>query len=157
MIETLAWSKDGHFQVETSDPNMQQTYDTDWTATIYVYATNANPTGKTGDNYDGTIYTYVVHDGIHQRKVGGPRRWFGPKSSTPGVSECAFYFIDVMEYTVADLSDEPLLSRIDQQPNDNIFEHANDSFICAFIEHLCGCHRHADVDRLQITLTEARI
>lgn len=131
VIGTLAWSKDGHFQVDTSDPNMQQTYDTDWTATIYVYATNANPTGKTGNDYNGTIYTYVVHDGVHQRQVGGPRRWLGPKSSTPGSSECAFYFIDEMEYTFADTSTgTSLLSRIDQQPDDNIFQNTNDSFIC---------------------------
>ncbi|KAK7689251.1 hypothetical protein QCA50_007942 [Cerrena zonata] len=130
VIETLAWSKDGHFQVDTSDPHMQQTYDTDWTATIYVYATNTNPTGKTGSNYNGIIYTYVVHDGIHQRQVGGPRRWLGPKPSPPGSSECSFYFIDQMEYMFADTSEgTQLLSRIDQQPNDNIFQNTNNSFI----------------------------
>ncbi|KLO16550.1 hypothetical protein SCHPADRAFT_203889 [Schizopora paradoxa] len=118
-IETLAWTSSGGFQVDTSDDNLIQVYYTDWKLTFYVYATNANPEGKTANDYTGTIYTYVVHDGLHQRDNSGPGRWCGPNTWQPGQSECAFYFIDELEYYMEDSS--KLLSRVTQQPDDNLY------------------------------------
>ncbi|KAG8899686.1 hypothetical protein FRB99_006499 [Tulasnella sp. 403] len=125
-IDTLAWTRDGHIQKRTSDPNEQQTYNTDWAMAIYAYATDFDPRGQTGDTYDGTIYTYIVHDGQHQRAGDGPVRWCGPNTAAPGSSECAFYFADQIKYSFSDPSG--LMTKLTHQPDDNVYEHTKNTF-----------------------------
>ncbi|KLO16549.1 hypothetical protein SCHPADRAFT_203775 [Schizopora paradoxa] len=123
-IRFVVWTSSGRYRVRTTDPSLVQKYYTEWNMMFYVYATNANPEGKTASNYNGTIYTYVVHDGLHQR-YNGAGRWCGPYSR-PGSSQAAFYFIDIMRYLMVDTSG--LLSRVSQLPDDNQYTESNKNF-----------------------------
>ncbi|KLO09172.1 hypothetical protein SCHPADRAFT_1000431 [Schizopora paradoxa] len=108
------------------DKSQSQVYHTDWRMTIYVYATDASPLGQTTDSYKGTIYTYVVHDGIHGRKSGSNERVNVVYSEDNIDFAQEYYFVDIMGYSFRDTGG--VLSKITQQPDDNIYEHRDDTF-----------------------------
>lgn len=112
----------------TTDPKLIQVYYLDWQITIRVYATDANPEGKTAKDYTGTIYTYVVHDGTFARKSGSPGRDIGPNTTTPGSSKWAFYFVDRLQYDLKNTND--LLSVATQQPDVNTYDKVGTSYHC---------------------------
>ena len=79
-VETIPFSRSEREQ----DESPTQVYHTDWQMMIYTYATNASPIGKTSKDYEGTIYTYIVHEGVHARAASSPGRNYGPPPSIPG-------------------------------------------------------------------------
>ncbi|KLO09174.1 hypothetical protein SCHPADRAFT_908009 [Schizopora paradoxa] len=123
-IKTLAFTAESD-DVPTSDESHIQVYRTEWQMTIYVYATDVNPVGKTADNYEGTIYTYVVHDGFHGRKSGSPKRSV-IKADYDNYRNWTYYFVDILRYDFQDTSGT--LSKVTQQPNDNLYDHRDNTF-----------------------------
>ncbi|KLO09179.1 hypothetical protein SCHPADRAFT_943856 [Schizopora paradoxa] len=129
-IKTLAFTWEGNINIPTNDVNEIQVYQTEWQMSIYVYATDANPIGQTADTYEGTIYTYIVHDGVHGRKLGSPGRNTNNNNNADlpeVIRNWEFYFIDILGYSLQDTSG--FLTKVTQQPDDNIFEHRDNSFI----------------------------
>lgn len=113
----------------SNDDSQIQVYHTEWKMTIYVYATDASPVGQTAENYKGTVYTYVVHDGMHQRASGSPGRSYGSTSYGHNASRSwGYYFVDILGYNFQDKGG--LLSKVTQQPNDNIYDHRDNMFLC---------------------------
>lgn len=119
-ISRLAWAPNGQDNIVTSDPKLIQGYLLSWQITIYVYAADQDPTGKTSSNYTGTIHTYMVHDGVFVHQSGTAPRWCGPNSSVPGNSWGVYYFIDYLEYLVNDTTNS--LRRQVQQPDSAIYQ-----------------------------------
>ncbi|KLO09159.1 hypothetical protein SCHPADRAFT_943837 [Schizopora paradoxa] len=117
IMNMLAWNRDGQENVPSTDASQNQVYLMTWNISVYAYATNANPTGATPENYKGTIYTYMIHDNATSslvRTPAGAPRWYGPFSSEPGKSNAAFYFVDYLEYLVKD--PESKLRKVTEQP-----------------------------------------
>ncbi|KLO09177.1 hypothetical protein SCHPADRAFT_943854 [Schizopora paradoxa] len=126
-IQRLAYTNGGE-DITTSDSNCIQVYHTEWNMTIHVYATNSNPVGQTADTYGGTVYTYVVHDGVHERKSGSPGR--STSSSTGLLGQgWEYYFTDILGYTFRNASASGFLSKTSQQPDENIYDPRDNMFL----------------------------
>ncbi|KAF7431079.1 hypothetical protein PC9H_006797 [Pleurotus ostreatus] len=91
-ITWLAWRRDGHYNVTTTDPAYIQKYDLNWYTDFYSYATGTDCRGKTAaefTNAGGVVYTVAIDRGSLRRSSDGAPRFLGPTSGY-----CGYYFVD---------------------------------------------------------------